>query len=125
MEQARAKKRYDALLCKELVGYLKTHEDRFDIIVSMDALIYFGELKHVCSGVSQALSTGGLFVFTLERSTQDSGYVLNPHGRYAHTQAYIEFVLTRADLSLIELEQCVTRKELGTDVEGWLCVAKK
>ena len=126
---AREKQLYDELVCADLTDYLADKEAAFDVIVSCDALIYFGDLRQVMAQFSDALVPGGLLVFSLEQATDvtpaPDGYALAPHGRYVHTHAYIAQLLEACQLTIKQVSACVVRKELGVDVDGWMCVAVK
>jgi len=101
LEKARRKQLYDELAKGELTEYLRAHRGLFDVIVSADTLVYFGPLEEVAAAASGALRPGGTFVFTLEELVSpDAGvdFHIETHGRYSHTQHYVERVLERAGL---------------------------
>ena len=56
----------------ELTEYLRDHGESFDLIVSADTLVYFGDLTGVIAALGEALRPNGLVVFTLERTVADS-----------------------------------------------------
>ena len=90
LEQAKAKQVYDELVQGELTQFLQGRPAAFDLIVSADTLVYFGDLEDVAAAARAALRPGGLFVFTLEELVVDDGDLemrLEPHGRYAHAQS--------------------------------------
>ena len=45
LEHAKEKNVYDTLMKAELTGYLRDNREAFDMIVSADTLVYFGDLK--------------------------------------------------------------------------------
>jgi len=127
---SRAKERqcYDELACEDLVSYINRHNDSFDLIVSADTLIYFGELGEVLIAAAKALKPDGIFTFTLEKLSEENnplGYKLEVHGRYAHNQPYIERSIKAAGLELVALDQAVLRKEFNRQVDGWIVTAKR
>ena len=126
LQHARNQHSYDVLHCGDLVEYLQNSTKPYDLQVSMDTLIYFGDLDAVFAAAAGSLSPSGWFIFSLERIEPDTGtgFILQPSGRYAHGEAYIRDTLDRHGLALIELEPLSLRKELGEDVPGWLCVTK-
>jgi len=82
--------------------------------------VYFGNLKDVIAAVSGALRPNGLFIFTLERAVGCAAgvyYRLEPHGRYSHTQAYVEPLLNRFGL-VSKIVQAELRMEAGAPVPG-------
>jgi predicted TPR repeat methyltransferase len=103
------------------------HNEAFDLIVSADTLVYFGDLKGVIAALAGALRPNGPVVFTLEHAVGDSGssdYCLEPHGRYSHAQAYVERLLTRSGLRS-KIVQAELRTEAGAPVPGLVIRAAK
>jgi predicted TPR repeat methyltransferase len=69
LKQAAEKNIYQTVTRAELTAYLRDHHEAFDLIVSADTLVYFGDLTGVVAAATQALRPEGLFVFTLEHAT--------------------------------------------------------
>ncbi len=128
---ARASKRrlYDELVHSELGAYLDTQSARFDLIVSADTLIYFGDLRPVIAGASRALCPGGLLLVSVERASDDAagelGFVLNSHGRYSHSERHLRRALSAANLELVKLGEGVLRREAGKPVAGYVVTARR
>jgi len=119
---------YDDLITAELTDYLKGIVDTYDLIVSADTLIYFGALDDLIAGTARALRANGRYVFTVERAYVEdtpTGFLLNPHGRYSHTEEYIRRMAANADLSVEIVSEETIRMELGKPVAGLLVVARK
>jgi predicted TPR repeat methyltransferase len=120
LEQAKTKQLYDELVLCELTQFLEMHADAFDIIVSADTLIYFGDLSRVAAAARAALRPQGMFVFTVEElvdSDEDADLRLEPHGRYAHARRYVERVLDEAHFTT-EIVHADLRLESGLPVPG-------
>jgi len=128
---ARARKRrlYDELVHSELGAYLEAQSSRFDLIVSADTLIYFGDLVPAISAAGRALRPGGLLIVSVEQATEqaagEAGFVLNPHGRYSHSERHIRRALDTAGLALVKLGDGVLRREAGKPVAGYVVTARK
>src|SRR5262249_49582955 len=92
LKQAVEKRVYDDIFEGELTAFLRAHGDTFDVIVSADTLVYFGGLEMVLDAAARALRPNGLLIFTVEHAADDGGadYHLETHGRYTHTQPYVE-----------------------------------
>ncbi len=123
---AQAEKRggYDQLIQAELTAFLEECTQAFDLILSADTLVYFGDLRPVLRAAKQALAPGGRLVFTLERS-EGTGFSLQGHGRYCHGRSYLIASCAVAGLQLEDLITVVLRLEMGKPVEGWLCCVRK
>ena len=126
--QARARNVYDELVKRELTDYLRDSTEAFDVIVSADTLVYFGELEDVAAAAANALRPGGRLVFTVEElvgaGSADAGYAISPTGRYRHTRQYLERVLANANLRS-EIVPAELRLEAGDPVRGFVVRATK
>jgi predicted TPR repeat methyltransferase len=120
LAQATAKGIYDELVQDELTRFLRGRPAGFDLIVSADTLVYFGNLGEVAAAAHAALRPGGMFVFTLEELMSDDADLamrLEPHGRYAHRRCYAERLLKETGFS-VEIVPADLRMESGVPVRG-------
>jgi predicted TPR repeat methyltransferase len=127
LAHAKDKNVYHALIKAELTDYLRDNSEGFDLIVSADTLVYFGDLKGVITALAGALRPNGLLVFTLEQAVgagADVDYRLELHGRYSHSQAYVEQLLTFSGLQS-KIVQAQLRTEAGAAVPGLVIRAAK
>lgn len=128
LEMAQQLNTYDTLHEADIVSYTRDATAQYDLIVCMDAFIYFGRLDEVVPALVSALAEGGLLVFTLEQSDTERGeadYHLGMHGRYQHPRRSVESLAPVLPGCQITIEACVVRQELGADVNGWLCTIEK
>ncbi|MEA3181713.1 MAG: hypothetical protein QOI59_5236 [Gammaproteobacteria bacterium] len=130
LERARARGCYDELICEEITAYAAGCTDSFDVVTAADVFCYFGDLVAVFAAVAPLVRPGGLFVFSVE--TRMGGSAGKPdapclleHGRYAHTVAYLEAVLTQVGLKPIVIDPVVLRFERGAPVQGLVATAKR
>ena len=114
---------YDELTAAELVRYLGQRPVNFDLIVSADTLVYFGELGTFIQAAKNALRPGGHLVFTLEKGDCDEGFKLNIHGRYSHKQEYVESLIISSGMQITAIENEKLRNEGGVPVLGILVTA--
>jgi len=127
LAHAKEKNVYHVLMKAELTEYLRNHSEAFDLIVSADTLVYFGDLNGIIAALAGALRPNGLVVFTLERAVGDSGGIdhrLELHGRYSHARTYVETLLTLSGLRP-EIIQADLRTEAGAPVPGLVIRAAK
>ncbi|RRS33614.1 MAG: hypothetical protein OI74_07495 [Gammaproteobacteria bacterium (ex Lamellibrachia satsuma)] len=127
LEKAAERKIYEQLIKAELTHFFQTTPEHFNLIVSADTLVYFGDLQPVISAAWLTLQPRGLVVFTLERldESTDTGFHLCPHGRYSHTEPYVRSVLLAAGFGEISVTDETLRMEMGKPVAGLLVIAKK
>jgi predicted TPR repeat methyltransferase len=127
LAHAKEKNVYHTLLKAELTEYLRDNSEAFDLIVSADTLVYFGDLEGAIAACARALRPNGLLVFTLEHAVGGSvgvDYRLELHGRYSHARAYVEQLLMCAGLQP-KVIQAELRMEAGAPVPGLVIRAVK
>lgn len=126
LNQASGRGLYDKLLHAELTAYLSETVHRFDLIVSVDTLCYFGDLASIAASAAGSLRSGAWFAFTLEAGEDGAieGYALQPHGRYNHAAWYVRRVLGEAGYQVVSIERDFLRSEGGQAVEGLVVVAQ-
>jgi len=127
LQKAVARRLYDELIEAELSAFLAAQSACFDIIVSADTIIYFGDLTAVIAGAAQALRPGGRLIFSLERLPEEAadGVVLTSSGRFAHSERYVRDVLVDAGMHVEACDHEVLRKESGQPIHGLLLDARK
>jgi predicted TPR repeat methyltransferase len=77
LTKARGRGVYDELVAGELTAYLRAHLRTFDVILSADTLVYFGDLGPVLAAADAALRVPGRLVFTVERADPEEGRPLS------------------------------------------------
>ena len=127
LEKAEERGCYDELFQAELTAFIATQSAIYDVIISADTLVYFGDLSEVSNAAAQALLPEGHFIFTVERSDQPlaQGFSIHAHGRFSHAEDYVRRVLQSAGLIIKKLDQVMLRYEKGNEVGGFLVVAFK
>jgi predicted TPR repeat methyltransferase len=89
LDKAREKRIYDTLVAAELVHYLQSTPDRFDLVVAADVFIYLGDLDETFAAVARVLAPDGVFAFSVETASAGN-YHLSATRRYQHSPAYVE-----------------------------------
>jgi predicted TPR repeat methyltransferase len=89
----------------------------------VDVLVYLGALESLFELVARRLVPGGLFVFTVEKSTEP-GYKLQPTGRYQHHLTYLRDCARAARLTAVVEREAVLRTERGEPVWGHVVVLR-
>lgn len=116
---ARAAQRgiYDTLICGDIVGFLSSTTQRYDIVSAGDVFIYIGDLQPIFRLVRSVLSENGLFVFSVE-SCETPTFTLQPSGRYAHSRAYLESIGAATGFAVETIYSTSLRRERDHDVIG-------
>ena len=118
LQQSRKKSCYDLLTRSDLASIGTLPPGPFDLIVSSDVLVYFGDLAQVLTNFAKLTRAGGWLVVTLEDAGAQ-GWHLAPSGRHKHSLAYLKSALTAAGFSAPKVTMTADlRQELGTPVAG-------
>jgi predicted TPR repeat methyltransferase len=127
IDMARARGCYDELAVAELCAFMRSRPGELDAIVSADTLVYFGDLAEPLGAAREALRPGGVFIFTLETSSDETSddFRLEVHGRYSHRESYVRRAMESNGLECLRLAGIVLREERDTDVNGLLMVSRK
>ena len=123
LSKAQAVGSYDQLVEAEMTAFLRSHAASYDLILSADTFCYFGDLLELIGLSRVALRSGGLLVFTVERSSAAAGFQLHAHGRYSHSEAYVREAIESAGLRLASIEHAALRQECGAPVYGLVVAA--
>lgn len=125
LDKARRTNIYDELVESEAEEYLEHIKNEYDIISAADVLCYFGRLDNIFQAIRQALKAGGAFVFTLEQNTKtDDDYLLQPSGRFCHTERYARSQLEKIGFHNITVTSATIRFEDKNQVSGMLISAR-
>jgi predicted TPR repeat methyltransferase len=115
IEKARARRIYDSLI----VGDIETlPEDRYDLILAADTLVYLGDLAPLFRSIGARLSPDGYFLFTTE-AKQGEGFELGPKRRWRHSEPYLRRQADQAGLSVAGLVTASPRTEANRPVQGF------
>jgi predicted TPR repeat methyltransferase len=126
IEKARLRGGYDALVVAELTAYLQMNLAAWDVVLSADTLIYFGDLTPVMSAAYAALRVDGWLAFTLEAlDGEEDRFELSSSGRFRHTHSHVRRVLDSVGFGNVRIVEATMRKEVGKQVVGWVVLARK
>ncbi len=127
LKKAHERELYDELTVTELTAFIAARPESYDLIVSADTLVYFGDLEPVLAAVAASLKPAGRFVFTLEQMVTPPdagiGYQFNRHGRYAHWPDYVEACLSASGMEVRMARSVDLREQAGQPVAGLLIMA--
>jgi predicted TPR repeat methyltransferase len=79
---------YDTLIVGDMAEKLNALQDKFDLLVALDVLVYIGDVQSIFQAVRQFCKLESLFAFSVEIQ-EESGYSLLKSARYAHSNKYI------------------------------------
>lgn len=123
---AKAKERgiYHTLYKGDCVAFLQQIESTYDLMVSTDVLVYFGDLTQLFRAARARLAPGGVFWFSVEEHPGEGFGVALSH-RYQHSLSYIRKTAQAAGLRLIHEQPIDIRLEREKPVPGFLVALER
>ncbi len=122
IKECRRKQVYDDLHVWDVVDYLAETKETFDLIVAMDVLCYFGDLRPLIRRCAGILKPGGILAFSVERVSDDSAWQFHRYGHFLHSAAHLRDAATDAGMREIQMTECALRRELGEDRRGFVAL---
>ena len=126
-ETAHEKDLYETLYVAEVEDFLEDNDDEpFDLITATDVLPYLGALEPLFFGAAENMVHGGIFIFSSETLPASDGrsYIVGPHQRFLHSEAYIRTRLAETGFDLIEITEINVRMQDGQPSPGHLVIAR-
>ena len=90
----------------------------------VDLLVYVGDLAPLFAAAATALTSGGLFAFSVE-TCDGGGFRLEPTMRFAHARPYVEATARGLACGLVLIEFASARREAGADAPGLIGVVER
>lgn len=130
LEHAGKHQTYDELHCAELMEFLKSTDDQYDLIIAADVLTYFGSLDQVMKLFFRRMNLNGHLIFSVEAIPENTyasiGYVLSSSGRYKHMKDGVADALSDAGFLSPEIaEPFVLRYEYGEPVNSMAIATRR
>ena len=110
LANAEKKQLYDQLVCGDIVDYVNSTSENYDLVVGSGVMIFFGDLQDVITKIARHLNPSGRFIFTLYESNQ-SDIEIRDNLHFAHSQKYIGKVAEQAGFGVHSIEQVVHEYE--------------
>ena len=124
LELARARTIYDRLEQSEITQWLDQGDSLFDLIMSCDCLIYFGDLGPITKAAARRLVPGGIFAMSMEKGDKPP-FFLTDTGRYTHHPDHVRQVAASAGLTVAYINEAFLRMEYGEEVMGLYAILQK
>jgi len=121
---ARGKELYDQLMCDDIIHYLNTYDEVYDLIVGSGVLIFFGELSAMFTAVSRRLKSDGYFIFTLYKSN-GADIEIRDNMHFAHSEQYIRSIVTQPGFDVASIEPVIHEYEHEQPQPGFIVTLHK
>ena len=110
---------YDRVEQADLVHYLGSAQQHYDLVVAADVFIYVGALEPVFAAVARVMDPGGVFCFSIELAAGAADYVLQPSLRYAHSAGYIRKLSEQYGFEFQRTSAHPIRDDQRSPIPGW------
>lgn len=119
IERARTLGVYEHLAHADIVEYLRTTDETYDLILAADVFIYVGDLAPVFAAVRRVLAGAGVFCFSAEIGGRDGqGYQLLPSLRYAHSEPYLRDLAAQHRFEIVKWLHQSIRDDQRQPIDG-------
>lgn len=122
LNESKRKGRYTLLTRSDLASIGTLPAGPFDLIVTSDVLVYFGDLSEVFGNFAKITRPGGWLIVTVEDAGDPGparGWALDVSGRTKHSLSYLKTALAKAGYSAPKHAVFQhLRQELGMPVPG-------
>jgi predicted TPR repeat methyltransferase len=122
--KAQEKNIYTELIEDNIIDALQRQSEQYDLVLSIDTLVYFGELNNIFEQVKNVLTKKGLFAFSIETSDTEN-YVLTATGRYQHSSDYIAKLAQQYQLAILASKNISGRQQENKPVSGCLFILQQ
>lgn len=118
---------YQDLMVTDVVTYVKSTMDKFDLVLAADVVVYMGDLAELFKEVHRLLNDVGLFSFNIEKQTaiETGDYHLRATARYSHSKTYIEKLAASNGFEILVADEIVPRIQEGKPLAGYLFVLRR
>ncbi|MBI5461479.1 MAG: tetratricopeptide repeat protein [Gammaproteobacteria bacterium] len=120
--ECRRKGVYNDLHVNDVVDYLAETPERFDLIVAMDVLCYFGDLRPLMQQCAGLLNPNGILACSVERVSDDSAWQFHRYGHFLHSATHLCDAAIGAGMHEIHMTECALRRELDEDRIGFVAL---
>ena len=116
LSKARTLGFYDSLIVGDIVEILSSTEEKYDLFVALDVLIYIGEVESIFNEVKNCCNKNALFIFSIEIQ-EGHDYSLLKSSRYAHSENYILNIVSDM-FEVLGSQEVKLRKEGEVWIDG-------
>ncbi len=125
LAKAHARGIYDELIQSDILIPLQKNEQRFDLILASDVLLYIGDLAPLVDAARRALRPGGRFAFTIDLLLEgDADYRLTPWIHFAHARAYLDRLVRATQMQTVRTQEVAFPRDGGFTAAGLVMVLR-
>ncbi len=124
LKEAEQKSLYKRLIKNDILSFLETTKESFNLLIAADVFTYMGNLESLFKSCNKRCEAGGVLCFSVEESKGNS-FTLKETGRFGHPLRYIEKLCSKTGWKLISVERSNLRKDKNEWISGFLFILQK
>jgi predicted TPR repeat methyltransferase len=124
LKVAKQKNLYKQLIKDDILSFLKTTKESFNLLIAADVFTYMGDLEPLFTACLKRCDVNGVLCFSVE-SSEDDSFSLKDTGRFGHPRCYIEKVCKKTGWQLISAEHSNLRQDKNEWISGYLVIFQK
>ena len=97
LKKAKEKSIYSELQCCDIINFLTKTNEKYELIIAGDVLIYIGNLSKLFRLCSSVMTENARFIFSIEVE-KTKNYSAKLTGRYSHNYNYIKKITHKTTL---------------------------
>jgi predicted TPR repeat methyltransferase len=113
---------YDSLIVGDIVDTLSSSQEKYDLFIALDVLIYIGAVKSIFNAVRNCCNKNAFFIFSVETQEED-GYSLLKSARYSHSENYILNIISDG-FKVVDSQDVRLRKEGNSWIDGKIYILR-
>lgn len=117
IELAKKRNVYNSLHVGDIVELLNQSNEKYDLFIATDVLVYIGNLRPIFTAVRNHALPGAYFI-CLTESIDEGDYILRQTGRYAHSRPHIRSLADEHRFKIEYCEPAPIRVEKGQGIMG-------
>jgi predicted TPR repeat methyltransferase len=121
---AKEKNIYNELKKDDIVRFLNTTSQFYDVIIAADVFTYIGDLEKIFTACFEKSKNKGLFLFSVEEAASTQ-FELKETGRFGHSPLYIRNLCQKTGWSLLDSHLSRLRQDKGEWIKGSLFILQK
>lgn len=118
LEKARERGIYETLAQSDILEFLRTGEEQFDLFILTDVFVYIGKLDPLFTAMGNRALPDARLLFSTEGCKDDKQFILQPTGRYAHSRRYITNLAVKNGFTISDVRPVGIRKEKEKWIKG-------
>jgi len=113
---------YDSLIVGDIVDTLSSSQEKYDLFIALDVLIYIGAVKSIFNAVRNCCNKNAFFIFSVE-TQEENGYSLLKSSRYSHSENYILNIISDG-FKVVDSQDVRLRKEGNSWIDGKIYILR-